>query len=369
MTTFGDTLRSFRQTSNDPDRLNRRLTQERLGELIGHEMGDLGFSGAAISDWERGESAINAQDRKVLLALIQVLHTCGGIQTLDQADQLLKAGNYHALHSEEIQKIFGKAEYASPANEQEIPFTLLLVQSIFPISKEEFREIVEKAKEGPPPSWPRILAALLRKITDRFSLSIKTVLWGVVWVSSIWLIGPSLHWPFANRDSALTAIVMYGCATLIIPLLIGALVNTSNNEYWKQQNTASPFLLRLYTYQGAGIGFNLGYFLIFPFCLASYYLNLGHVVWMEIAAATLVLILGNMAAHVVPHNLWLAYKRLSIKDGWIFFIVAFIGPMWGFFFLEYYPVFLTPILGVTIIVLAVMGVIFISAQQAKSRGK
>jgi transcriptional regulator with XRE-family HTH domain len=56
VTTFGNTLRSFRQTSNDPERLNKRLTQERLGELIGHEMGDLGFSGAAISDWERGEN-------------------------------------------------------------------------------------------------------------------------------------------------------------------------------------------------------------------------------------------------------------------------------------------------------------------------
>ena len=108
MTTFGETLRSFRQSSNDPDRLNKRLTQERLGKLIGHEMDDLGFSGAAISDWERGESKINAQDRKVLIALIQVLHRCSGLQILAEANQLLEAGNYRALDINETQKIFGE---------------------------------------------------------------------------------------------------------------------------------------------------------------------------------------------------------------------------------------------------------------------
>jgi hypothetical protein len=47
----------------------------------------------------------------------------------------------------------------------------------------------------------------------------------------------------------------------------------------------------------------LGYFFVFPFSFAHYYSNLESAVLIEIAAATLGLILGNMAARVVPHNL------------------------------------------------------------------
>ena len=48
---------------------------------------------------------------------------------------------------------------------------------------------------------------------------------------------------------------MYIAGTLMIPLLIGLLVNTKDNEYWKQNSAANSKLVRLYTYQGAAIGF------------------------------------------------------------------------------------------------------------------
>ena len=79
MTVFGETLRAFRQASNDPNRFNKRLSQERLGELIGREMDDLGFSGAAVSDWERGQSKISVEDRKGILA--DVSSKIAGINT------------------------------------------------------------------------------------------------------------------------------------------------------------------------------------------------------------------------------------------------------------------------------------------------
>ena len=101
MKTFGEMLRAFRQASNDPDRLNRRLSQERLGALIGEEMGDLGVSGTAISYWESGESKISAEDRKLLLALVHVLHKCRGLETLLEANQFFEAGNYRVLNVSE----------------------------------------------------------------------------------------------------------------------------------------------------------------------------------------------------------------------------------------------------------------------------
>ena len=168
MATFGETLRAFRQASNDPDRFNRRLTQQRLGKLIGKEMGDFGFSGAAISDWERGESKISAEDRKVLIALIKVLYKCGGLRTLDDANYLLKTGRYDVLDTKETQEVFKDASIHEHS-EQPVPETKRATLSIstsvaglFSMSEAEMKGLISKAQEGPLPSWPRVLATFLR---------------------------------------------------------------------------------------------------------------------------------------------------------------------------------------------------------------
>ena len=371
MITFGKILRAYRQASNDPKRLNRRLTQERLGDLIGEEMRDLGVSGPAISYWESGESKINAQDRGVLLALIKVLHKCGGLKTLVDANRLLRAGNYSELNQEETEDIFGKfsddpkMEEALPKRINSKSFFSSLMENLLEVSELDLREALTKAEEGPSPSWPRKLAWLMRKGSERWSLSISSVFWIAAWALAWWLIRPSLRWPFADRSVALQAMGMYTVGTLIIPLLIGLLINTKNNEYWKQQKLTNPILLRLYTYQGAAIGFNLGYFFIFPFILVRYYLDLGSSIWLEILAVTLGLILGNMGARVIPHNLWLAYRRLHIADGAIFFVVALLGPLWGVFFQKYHSIILTPLLGSMIILIALTIFIIITTQQFK----
>jgi transcriptional regulator with XRE-family HTH domain len=373
MATFGETLRAFRQASNDPDRFNRRLTQQRLGQLMGDELGDFGFSGAAISDWERGESKINAEDRNVLIALIKVLHRCGGLRTVEDANRLLKAGKFRDLDTNETQKIFIETT-SNTDSEKPIPPAKssrssipALLASLFSLPQAEVESLLNNAQEGPPPAWPRVLAGLMRFISDRVSLSIISVLWIAVWLIAWWLIAPSLRWPFPGREAAYSAIVLYVGGTLLIPLFIGLLVNTRNNAYWKQQGVVSSFLLRLYTYQGAGIGFNLGYFFVFPFVLVRYYLGLGPSVWLEATAVTLALVLGNMSARVVPHNLWLAYERLNLADGWIFFIVALLGPLWGIFFLEYYSILLTPVLGSIVILLALAGIVIFGMHQSRRK--
>ena len=373
MTSFGEILRAYRQASNDPNRLNRRLTQERLGELIGEEMGDWGLSGAAISYWERGESSINAKDRNILLALIKVLHRCGGLKTLADANQLLRAGKYSELGQEEVEKIFGKyfempnIEQAAPKQSNSQHFLSSIVENIFTLSGNELQESFARAEEGPAPSWPRKLAVLMRKTSAHISFSPKTVFWIVIWGIAWRLIAPSMRWPFENRAAALQAVGMYVVGTLVIPLLMGMLINTKHNEYWQAQRLADSIILRLYTYQGAGIGFNLGYFFVLPLVLIRHYLNLGPSIWLEIIAATLGLILGNMSAHVVPHNLWLAYSRLRFSDGAIFFVVALLGPLWGVFFLEFYSVLLEPFWGSIVILAALLLVIMIPIGQSKKK--
>ena len=114
--TFGQLLRYHRRQSHDSLR-GGLLTQERLGELLGHELGHAGYSGAAVSDWERGKSKIDEEEWSVLLALVAVLHRSGGLETPVEADELLQAGNYRPLNQEERVAIFGEdpAPPAAPA--------------------------------------------------------------------------------------------------------------------------------------------------------------------------------------------------------------------------------------------------------------
>jgi transcriptional regulator with XRE-family HTH domain len=97
MSQFGELLRDFRKRS--------KLSQEKLGALLGLELDINGFSGAAVSDWERGMSKIHADDRLMLVSLIKVLYQCGGVISLVDANHLLEAGNYRALSQIEIEKI------------------------------------------------------------------------------------------------------------------------------------------------------------------------------------------------------------------------------------------------------------------------
>ncbi len=105
MKTFGQQLRLYRRQSRDPQR-GGLLTQERLGELIGQELGDAGYSGAAVSDWERDKSKIHADDRFVLVALLSVLYACGAPIHLEDANDLLLAGNFRRLDAAEAGAVF-----------------------------------------------------------------------------------------------------------------------------------------------------------------------------------------------------------------------------------------------------------------------
>ena len=367
MIRFGEILRACRQASNDPDRLNRRLTQERLGELIGQEMGDFGFTGPAISYWESQESKINARDRGVLLALIKVLHRCGGLQTLADANHLLRAGNYSELDTNEAEGIFGAlreepgAEPLPADQESSKSFTSFFREKFFSF----WNALLEETEKGPAPVWPRLLAAFMRNASERISLSPKTVIWIAVWCLAWWLMAPSLRWPFASQAAALQAVGSYVLGTVIIPLLIGMLINTKDDIYWQAQRLADPRLLRLYTYQGAGIGFNLGYFFVLPVVFIRYHLNLEPSDWTSFIAVTIGFILANMSARVVPHNLWLAYGRLLLKDGAIFFFAAFVGPLWGLFFFEYYPILLEPFWGSMVILAALLLFLMVPMGAAK----
>ncbi|MCB8944643.1 MAG: hypothetical protein H6658_12915 [Ardenticatenaceae bacterium] len=118
MDSFGQILRHLRRQSRDPLR-GGLLTQERLGEMLGDVLGDAGYSGAAVSDWERDKSKINEDDRLVLLALMTVLRDCGAVQQSSQANQLLLAGNYRRLNGTEQAQLFPAEARLAPRPPEE----------------------------------------------------------------------------------------------------------------------------------------------------------------------------------------------------------------------------------------------------------
>ncbi len=60
-----------------------------------------------VSNWENDKKQIHKNDWHILVRLIKVLHECGGLPTADEANELLRAGNYRALNAEEERQIFG----------------------------------------------------------------------------------------------------------------------------------------------------------------------------------------------------------------------------------------------------------------------
>jgi hypothetical protein len=113
MDSFGQLLRHYRRQSTDPVR-GGLLTQSRLGELLGEELGHMGYSGAAISDWERDKSKIHADDRHLLVALARVLVHCGAVQTAVEVNHWLETGNYRALDAVESADLFALDSSSPP---------------------------------------------------------------------------------------------------------------------------------------------------------------------------------------------------------------------------------------------------------------
>lgn len=369
MNDFGTLLRISRKRCFDPDNPGRTLSQERFGELVGRELGILGsFSGAAISDWERGKSRIRADDRLVLISMLIVLCKHGGIRTIAEANELLEVGDYRALNPDEIEKIFPEMREAMDAHSQQEGaqnFAPSPPEKNLFISGEELRASLLKAREGPEPAWPRMVVAVIRLFSDRWTVlhSLKALLWFWVWLFAWGLMAPSLHWPFSSRTDAVSVMRMYIGGTLAIPPIMGLLTDTKNNTFWRQHNLATAAVTRLYTHQGAFIGFHLGYFAVFATNLLRYYLHQHSTIWFDLTAMLLPLFVGYLGARLVPYNLWQAYGRLNLADGEIFFFFVIFGPLWGFLFLEIYPYLLNPLFGAIIILLAITTLVILIAWQ------
>lgn len=341
---FGELLKLYRTQSRDKER-RRPLTQERLAELLSRLVGDAGYTGGAVSEWERGKSQIPHTQRAVLVGLVRVLYEAGGLTTLTQANTFLTAGNYRPVDATETR-------YVSPAwanNQTEHtsstpadgPWRLILL-SILELVIRPSEAIIElqPVSGRASPDWTDTLLAVFgwpgRAMAD--IPMYRVVVWPGVWLVGWALTFPLMQWPYANERQAWQAVVLYGAGAVIIPLIIGALTRTQADVFWAQQPDIDQRTLRAFTYQGAFIGFHVGYLPIVGAALVGHYLGVERVPrWLELIVALWPIILSYAAARQIPFNLWRAYGhlRFSRQDGLFLLAFAGVGPAWAAFFGAY----------------------------------
>jgi transcriptional regulator with XRE-family HTH domain len=101
---FGDLLRFYRGKTVDRD-VGKPLSQEKLAYRISDQIGWT-ITRNIVSNWENGKSDLHPQkDRLLLIAIVSTLYRYRGIETLEEANHLLEAGDYRALDEREISSI------------------------------------------------------------------------------------------------------------------------------------------------------------------------------------------------------------------------------------------------------------------------
>jgi hypothetical protein len=350
---FGSLLRQYRRTATDPQR-GGTLTQERLGELLGEALGGAGYSGAAISEWERNRSKIEKDQRKVLVALILMLRQYNGLTCRNEADQLLLVGNYRPLDDQEAQQIFPGESFQSDTNNA-------LMHSVSDPLQAAFRIFLEKSQRQKTlvnnMPWYEALLIGMGKASEQVSaeLVLKSILWCAIGWLSWRMLAPIMTWPFESTSEAWRAAVSYGAGTIIIPLLIAGMCCTNQVAFWQEQEQTNNSSLRFFTHLGASVGYQVG--TMITVCSAILIYDIGGLVlspWLPGIGSIFALLIGLASARQIPYNQWRAYHKLHWKDAGVFATFFMFGPFAATAFFLYYPWLLSPFPGLLLITIAVV---------------
>jgi transcriptional regulator with XRE-family HTH domain len=368
MNEFGDLLRECRERSFDA-RTRRRLSQERMAELVGLALGEPAVSPQTLSNWESGRVRILARER--LLAAIQVLCECGGLVEPAVADRLLWLATFRSLDQQERQRLFPAcAAQAVPEPGSRTPggprlALFLLGEVIF-----EPSHALRRALGQTPGDWTGRVARVAGVAAGCFSAawSWRRLQWMWLWLLAWCTTIPALRWPFPDAEAGLALMGLYVFGALTVPLGVGGLTRTRDHPFWQHTTGGAAVALRLYTHQGAALGFHLAYVLVVTAALIGHYLGWPRTLALELAAAALPLAASYIAARVVPVNLWTAYRRLALADGAVFFVFAAFGPLWATFFLCTQALLLQPLTGTLIILSALSTLAAVMARKTRPAG-
>lgn len=359
MPRFGELLRLYRRECRDPER-GGGLTQERLAELLSLECGEE-YTHQAVSEWERGKSRPPLPKRAMLLALVKVLHRCGGLPSPTEADTLLLAGEYGPLAEAERRAV--DARWADPVHVPEpLPNgeTRLILQ-LLTEPLDQLREVLQSWRaQAADDHWTGVALTTMRRATRgaSFTQTHQALWWLVLWLLTWAWMWPALRWPFASSEALIEALGWYVVGGLVLPLLIAWRTRAHEGAFWRSpQPEVQHEAVSVFTHQGAAVGFHVAYLLIVCVALAGFHFGVGRLPgWGEGAAAIFPVGLGYAAARQIPFNLWRAYKRLRLERGsliplWAFVLVA---PAWAVFFVFYHAWLLHPLVGPSLLIVSLL---------------
>lgn len=341
MNRFGQLLRYYRRQAICPD--GGGLTQKRLGELLGEVLGDAGYSGAAVSEWERENSQIHKDQRPVLLALIRVLQQCHGLSLLNDANTLLLAGNYRPLDSQEEMTLFPGSRPSKPPENNPLPQALTT-------SLDEVTDRLRRlfTLEGEWRWW--LKAAILSR------WSRQKALWLLAW-ATLWLLTSLLAFPLLDWPPAEWAVWSYMAASLVLPLGVTLMTYSLEKTFWQSQVQVKRPQVLFFTFIGALAGFHLGYLLALIGRLAAHYLLINTMSRLPAAlAAGPLLFLSYNLAQQVPFHVWRLQHPLPVQGDHLVLLLIFLlaGPLLGWLFWFASPWLLSWFGGLTLIFLAII---------------
>jgi len=329
--------------------INRSLTQQRFAdELEQISNGRYIYTAAAISNWEKTPNTLRFDDRGLLISQLKVLNKFDGINSLTEANRLLRAGHYLELQRDEISAINESwlVEENQPIIEiQTVPSAtpwLIFLSSIGILFK-ELRFPASRQSQQTVPLWS---PARIFILACWFGATI------LVWRSSL----PLLYWPL---QEPLATAVIYALSTIIIPALIALFVWMDQQRFWQElQKPRIPGFL--WTLVGALIGFNASYLFIFAILLVlnDFALpNLGDLSsLLQFLTALPVVFCTVFGARQVPLEILRTFDNIhfSRRDTVVLIILVLIGPIVGIVFYHTYSLLLDQPLAGTLVILIVV---------------
>ena len=325
---FGSLLKKYRQQTFDSEK-GGYLTQARFAELL-----DLGFSGTMVGHWETGERIIKHQDRFLLQKLIQVLHQYEGIQSLDEANNLLETGQYSRLSPTEIQAI-NPNWLANQGEELQSSLTIILsVSAINDWLDSLFRwsEVDDHARTSLSGMIIWSLSSVLNRVTASSLFYFLCAI--LIWIFSALFILPLLQLPFDNPSMQVRASIMYAIATVMIPIAISLISHPDLPQAFFEtdhQPKRTIFFLKL---TGAAVGFNLVTSVMVFLALIFFYIGLSPSLWIWWVLLSGPMLMAYVGAQRIPADRYKMYNgTLRRHPGDILFLITFllIGIVLGLF--------------------------------------
>lgn len=360
---FGRLLRKYREQATAPFD-GKRLTQESLAGLL-EEMADLPLSPATISNWESDKHPIKSNDRQTLIGLISVLNKCNGIHSLDEAQELLFAGNYRALDSNEIGQInpnwLDDSEHSVEHLQHSEGRVIQIDGDYFSGDKYETYEgpVVQtntgnvtiiniislktikewlatyfrwdEADEHARSSWAGMVIWSFSTFVERFAQNILLYCISILmWIATIWLIIPILQWPLDDPEARRIACVKVASGLIGIPIALALLTTPDNFELFAIESGQQKSTMFFLKWTGALVSFFVFSIFLLVVAIIWFYVALPPInVWLLRMFVLLPLFMGYVVARRIPADRYKMFEGVLKRHpaDKLFFIVFFVAAL------------------------------------------